>query len=158
MSIRGQRLVVLASAALWLVVLLVVFSLRAGVSHSYSHTIGSPQVALPWLTRNVAIPILGGDAAHGEGRLLFALIWGMLFAFPIAGAWWSCSGEMGEGERPLLRWSALTTLFLPLLALVATAVAVGLWLPRALLAGPEAGSSVPIVGPSGAAADSAPPP
>jgi hypothetical protein len=129
---RLQRALVVVSAALWYTTLLVLFVARLEVSHTYFHTIRSAPIALPALTRSVALPILGGAAAQGEGVVLFALVWGALFGLPAIGLWWSLSAKRAE---PLDRWAVAMSLYLPLVALVVALVAFGLWLPQARLMG-----------------------
>jgi hypothetical protein len=128
---RAHRVLILASAGLWLAFLLALLTARTEVSHTYFHTIRSAPIALPWLTRAVALPILGGAAAAGDGRAVFFFTWFILFATPCAAAWWSLSGK----DAATLRWSLSLGVFIPLTLLVLLLVSLGLWLPHALLMG-----------------------
>ena len=130
MNLRGHRFVMLASTALWLLVLLALFGIRAEVSHTYAHRINSVRDYLPWLTRNVSIPILGGDAAHGTGLPLFALVWLILWISPIAALVWASTEP---AEASLARWTLSASLYIPVFVLVCLVVAFGLWLPFSLL-------------------------
>ena len=128
---HAYRILILASAGLWLVVLLALFLARPEISHTYFHTIRSAPIALPWLTRAVALPILGGAAAQGQGRAVFFLTWSMLFGTPLAAAWWALAGKDAAPSR----WSLSLGVFAPLTLLVVLLVTFGLWLPLALLMG-----------------------
>ena len=128
---RAYRALIVASAGLWLAALLTLFVARAELSHTYLHTIRSAPIALPWLTRAVALPILGGAAAEGQGRIIFLLTWSILFGMPVAAAWWSLSGEDAAPHR----WSLSLGVFVPFTLLAVLLVSFGLWLPHALLMG-----------------------
>jgi hypothetical protein len=128
---RSYRVLILGSAGLWLAVLLTLFVARLEVSHTYFHTIRSAPIALPWLTRAVALPILGGPAAEGQGRAIFFLTWFTLLAAPLAAAWWSLSDKDAAPHR----WSLSLGVLVPWMLLVLLLVSFGLWLPHALMMG-----------------------
>jgi hypothetical protein len=128
---RAYRVLIVASAGLWLAALLALFVARAEVSHTYFHTIRSAPIALPWLTRAIALPVLGGAAAEGQGRAIFFPTWFILFGTPLAAAWWSLSGRDAAPHR----WSLSLGVFVPFTLLVVLLVCFGLWLPHALLMG-----------------------
>jgi hypothetical protein len=128
---HAYRNLILASAGLWFAVLLALFFARAEISHTYFHTIRSAPIALPWLTRAVALPILGGAAAQGQGRAIFFLTWSVLFGTPLVAARWALAG----GDAAPNRWSLSLGVLVPLTLLVVLLVSFGLWLPHARLMG-----------------------
>ena len=124
------KIPIIATIVLWLLLLLFVSFLRYEFSHTYSHWIEG--LDLPALTQALSAPVLGLPEPLGAAATCASWVfWSLLWLAPIAlGVAVVRAPDEEAALRTWVSWAPLYAVFVTLAFLV---VAVGLWLPFALL-------------------------
>jgi hypothetical protein len=128
--LRTKILAILA-IVIWLLLLLIVWgSFRNEFSHTYAHWI--EDMELPSLTRILSAPFIGISTSTGTvARSTVWFVWGLLWLSPIVLV--VAVIRVPNEQDALGIWISWGSLYFAFALLVFLLVAVGLWLPFALL-------------------------
>lgn len=131
-GLRSRRAIALAGLGLWIAGLAFLSGpVRWELAHTYAHWIEGAEGNLPALTRSFALPILGLAEASFTAAVLTFCFWVALWLGAAAIAWlvWRARSR-AELIEVLVLGAAI---YGPLVILMLSVFAVGLWLPFSLL-------------------------
>ena len=131
-GLKLRRSIALCGLGLWISTLAFLSGpVRWELAHTYAHRIEGTESNLPALTRSVALPVLGLAEASFTAVVLTLCFWAALWLGAAAIAWlvWRARSRAELLEVLVLGAAA----YGPLVILMLSVFAVGLWLPFSLL-------------------------